>query len=132
MGIGASIRTIREQRGMTQADLARATAIEQSYLSRLETGSRDSRPNALVLARIAKALEISVDELFLETGIRRSKDRDAELRWKKLERVFQALPASRQVDLLALADALSKVPELPLVPKVIGDIEDTEDKEGPP
>jgi len=110
MGVGAVIRSYREQRGMTQADLAEKAHVDQSYLSRLETGSRDSRPNAEALAKIACVLDVTVDQLLLQGGLRPSQDREGELRWMRLERTFRALSPDRQAELLAIAEALRNLP----------------------
>jgi len=119
-GIGATVRSRREQAGLTQADLAGKAGVKQSYLSRLESGLRDSRPSAVVLGRIARALGITVDELLLEAGARPSQNRTEELRLKRLERAFVSLPVDRQVELLAIAETLAKLPGSTLAPRIIG------------
>jgi transcriptional regulator with XRE-family HTH domain len=119
-GIGAIVRSRRELAGLTQADLADKAGVKQSYLSRLEAGKRDSRPSAVVLGRIARALGVSVDELLLEAGARPSKNPTEELRLKRLERAFVSLPADRQVELLAIAETLAKLPGATLAPRIIG------------
>ena len=107
--IGSVIRNLREQRGLSQVELAEKARVGQSYLSRLESGSRGARADefAATLYRIATVLEVSTDELFLEAGIRPSQDREGDLRWREMERIFRTMPADRQNELLAIARTLA-------------------------
>ncbi len=57
------IRVWREYRGLTQQQVAEAAGISKSYLSQLETGQR--KGSAEVLARVAKALNVSLDDLVM-------------------------------------------------------------------
>lgn len=59
--MGPRLRTAREQRGATLTDVSRATGISLSTLSRIETGRR--KPTLEVLLRLAKAYDVSLDEL---------------------------------------------------------------------
>lgn len=59
--VGPKLRSLRKQRDITLADLARATGISQSTLSRLESGSR--RPNLDLLLPLARAYGVPLDEL---------------------------------------------------------------------
>jgi transcriptional regulator with XRE-family HTH domain len=56
------IRTLREERGMTQVVLARKAGITQPYLTQIELGARKN-PSLDVLKRLAKALGVPVTEL---------------------------------------------------------------------
>jgi transcriptional regulator with XRE-family HTH domain len=49
--LGRAIAGVREARGLTQAQLAEATAVNRSYLAALEAGS-----DALILERALRAL----------------------------------------------------------------------------
>lgn len=55
------IRVWREQRGMQISELAAAAGISSAYLSQIEGGKR--RGTVAVMAAIAKALGISLDDL---------------------------------------------------------------------
>jgi DNA-binding XRE family transcriptional regulator len=55
------IRVWRGYRGLTQQQVAEAAGISKSYLSQLESGQR--KGSAEVLARVAKALNVSLDDL---------------------------------------------------------------------
>jgi transcriptional regulator with XRE-family HTH domain len=59
--VGPRLRSLRQQRGTTLADLATATGISVSTLSRLESGQR--RPNLELLLPLAKAHGVPLDEL---------------------------------------------------------------------
>ena len=55
------IKVWREFRDLTQQQLAEAVGISKPYLSQIETGKR--RGTTEVITTIAKALDVSVDEL---------------------------------------------------------------------
>lgn len=55
------IRVWREYRGLTQQKLADAAGISKPYLSQIETGKRKGTTE--ILSAIAKALEVSLDEV---------------------------------------------------------------------
>jgi len=59
--MGPRLRAIRRQRGVTLAELAEATGISQSTLSRLESGRR--RPSLELLLPLARAHHVQIDEL---------------------------------------------------------------------
>ncbi|WP_411123787.1 helix-turn-helix domain-containing protein [Streptomyces sp. x-19] len=59
--MGPRLRAAREQRGATLSGVSRATGIALSTLSRIETGRR--KPTLEVLLRLAKAYDMSLDEL---------------------------------------------------------------------
>jgi transcriptional regulator with XRE-family HTH domain len=55
------IKTLREARGITQADLARKASVSAGYIARLETRRHD--PKLSTLVKLAKALNVTVGEL---------------------------------------------------------------------
>jgi DNA-binding XRE family transcriptional regulator len=55
------IKVWREYRGLTQQQLAGAAGISKPYLSQIETGKRNGTTE--ILSAIAKALEVSLDEI---------------------------------------------------------------------
>jgi len=55
------LKRLREQRGLTQEQLAKRAGVSHGYLARLELGMHD--PSLSTLARLAKALKVSVAEL---------------------------------------------------------------------
>ncbi len=60
-GVGPRLKRVRAQRGATLAELAEATGISKSTLSRLEAGQR--RPNLELLLPIAQAHQVPLDQL---------------------------------------------------------------------
>ena len=58
LSIGKIVRSLREQRGLTQEELSKATGLGQSYISRLEGQSRN-RADIRPLYRIARALNVT-------------------------------------------------------------------------
>jgi transcriptional regulator with XRE-family HTH domain len=59
--VGPRLRAIRQQRGATLSQLAAATGISVSTLSRLESGGR--RPTLELLLPLARAHQVPLDEL---------------------------------------------------------------------
>jgi DNA-binding XRE family transcriptional regulator len=55
------MRVWRDYRGMTQEQLAQAAGVRRAYITQLESGKR--RGSAEVLARIARALGVHIDDL---------------------------------------------------------------------
>ncbi|WP_234786463.1 helix-turn-helix domain-containing protein [Mycolicibacter sinensis] len=59
--IGANVRIYREERGLSQSDLATLGEVDRSYLSQLENGKRN--PSIGVLWKMAKVLRVTVSDL---------------------------------------------------------------------
>ncbi|MEU2337179.1 helix-turn-helix transcriptional regulator [Streptomyces sp. NPDC006654] len=59
--MGPRLRVVRERRGVTLADVSRATGISPSTLSRIETGQR--KPTLEVLLQLANEYGVALDEL---------------------------------------------------------------------
>lgn len=60
------IRVWREYRGLTQQQVADEAGISKPYLSQLESGQR--KGSAEVLAAVARALKVSLDDLVMSEG----------------------------------------------------------------
>lgn len=58
MNLGPAIRSIRKDKGFTQAELARGSGITQTYLSLLESGSKE--PSLTTLRAICKVLQMPI------------------------------------------------------------------------
>ncbi|OJF92433.1 helix-turn-helix domain-containing protein [Pararhizobium antarcticum] len=58
------IRTLRNYRGLTMSQLAKAAGISQPYLSEIEAGKKTGSVD--VLKRIAVALKVDLDDLVVE------------------------------------------------------------------
>ena len=59
--LGANIRRIRQEKGMTQGDLCRALELDRAYMSNVENGNKN--PTLATIEKIAKALGVSSSEL---------------------------------------------------------------------
>ena len=59
--VGPRLRALRQERGLTLAELSTATGISTSTLSRLESGGR--RPTLELLLPLARAHRVPLDEL---------------------------------------------------------------------
>lgn len=59
--LGQNIRKIRLAKGMTQGDLCRKLEVDRGYMSNVETGKKN--PTLATIERIAKALNVSIEEL---------------------------------------------------------------------
>jgi len=56
------VKKLREERGMTQAELAKKASVTEAYVSMIEAGKRKS-PSLPVLRRLARALGKTIAEL---------------------------------------------------------------------
>lgn len=59
--IGWNLRRLRRERALTQEDFATDSGFDRGYISGIERGVRN--PSALVLARLAAALDVDVEAL---------------------------------------------------------------------
>lgn len=59
--LGQNIKRIRLRRKMSQGDICRAISMDRSYMSAIEGGKVNV--TLVVLEKLAKALDVSVDEL---------------------------------------------------------------------
>ncbi|MDR2212114.1 MAG: helix-turn-helix domain-containing protein [Pseudomonadales bacterium] len=64
MNLGEKLRQLRQEKNLTQPELAETLGIEQSYLSKLENGK--SLPSADVLKRILDAFGLGLEQLIAE------------------------------------------------------------------
>ena len=62
--LGKNVHRLRQQRGMTQEELAFEAEIDLTYMGGIERGRRN--PSLLVMARIAKALSVPLPKLLSE------------------------------------------------------------------
>ena len=59
--VGRNLKRIRKERGMSQEELAFESGLHRTYISGIERGARN--PTVVILARLAKTLQVSVDQL---------------------------------------------------------------------
>ncbi len=65
--LGESIKKIRKKRNLTQDKLARLADIPYTSITKIETGVIKS-PSIQTVAKIAKALDVTLDELMREAN----------------------------------------------------------------
>lgn len=90
---GRTIERLRERRGMTREDLARASGVSYSYLSEVERGLK--RPSVDVLVKLATALELLPSELLRQIEEESARGRGL-LRRRVLEAPMQEHPGWRE------------------------------------
>lgn len=61
--LGENLRRFRQMREMSQVDFARTVKMDRSYLSQLENATARSYPKQDLLRRIAKTLNLEIEEL---------------------------------------------------------------------
>lgn len=61
---GKNVKRVRQQRKLTQEDVAFEAKIDLTYMGGIERGTRN--PSLLVMGRIAKALSIPLSKLLSE------------------------------------------------------------------
>jgi transcriptional regulator with XRE-family HTH domain len=66
MHVGEAIRTVRQERGWTQVQLAEASRLSPNYVARLERG--ELGPSFFVAQQIAEALEVAIEALLQPQG----------------------------------------------------------------
>src|SRR5947207_1238156 len=101
--IGARLKRLRLQRGLSQRDLS-SPGVSYAYISRIEAGART--PSVKALRKLAQKLQVSVE--FLETGrdIREVDDRELKLSDAELQlRLESDTGAAEQKLEEVLADA---------------------------
>jgi transcriptional regulator with XRE-family HTH domain len=62
--MGKNVRRLRQQKGLTQEELAFEAEIDLTYMGGIERGKRN--PSLLVMARIADALAVPLPRLFVD------------------------------------------------------------------
>lgn len=67
--LGATIATLRDERGWSRARLAAESDLSYAFVRQLETGERKT-PRAASLQKIAAALGVSIDDLYRGAPLR--------------------------------------------------------------
>jgi transcriptional regulator with XRE-family HTH domain len=106
--IGARVRSLRDERGLTQAKLAAALGLTQSNVSAMERGDRGLTIHQAV--KLAKILHVTVDELL--TGARPEQPANGRRRYdsrllRRLEKI-EMLPKRDRQALLKNLDMFLK------------------------
>jgi transcriptional regulator with XRE-family HTH domain len=99
--IGARLKQLRHNRGVTQVELAEKIGIHQSVLSECERG--EVRLHGALVVRLAKALKVSTDEILglQKVNEKRPKNRRFSRRLERIEKMSR----SKQRVILEMVDA---------------------------
>ena len=96
------LRRIRKDKKLTQSELARTIGVHYVQIGRYEL--RQSRPSAVMLIRLAAALDISIDHLVYGSS---REEYQANLEDKELLLLFREIKALSHHDKIALKKILS-------------------------
>ncbi|MCH7809742.1 MAG: helix-turn-helix transcriptional regulator [Chloroflexi bacterium] len=114
MKLGDRIRKLRDQRELTQGQLAQSSSVSQGYLSQLENGEVKN-PSAAVLLRVAQAVNVDPDDLFEAAGyptvrtLRATYERYESTIDDELLSYLASLPRDKQRRLLSLLQGIEQV-----------------------
>jgi transcriptional regulator with XRE-family HTH domain len=59
--VGRNVRRLRQERGLSQEQLAFEAGLDRTYVSGIERGVRN--PTVMILEKLAKALKVTPDAL---------------------------------------------------------------------
>lgn len=66
--MGFKLREVREEKGMSQEELEKASGISRQTISSIENGKSTSVMSGTLIA-LARALDTTVDEIFFDDGV---------------------------------------------------------------
>jgi transcriptional regulator with XRE-family HTH domain len=103
--LGRNVRYLREARGLTQSQIAKVAGLPRATWSHLETGA--ANPTLAVLSRVARALQVSLEELVARerADTRRYPAGSLPVKQRGLVRVHKLLPdplPSTEIDRLEI------------------------------
>ena len=101
--LGAHVSVLRKEQGMTQAELARALGVSQQTVFAYELGDR--RISVLMLIKLAKVFEVSIEALMGQIRPVRQKCRLSPAGIRHAER-FQQLSKTQQCFVKKIIDLL--------------------------
>jgi len=111
MALGKKIRELREQLGMSQAQLSTHGGLSQGYLSQLENDEVQN-PSAAVMFRLAQALHVDPRQLMQAAGYDQlpgAADEEYEVTVDpELLRFLARFPREQQTHLLKLLEGLDR------------------------
>lgn len=67
VALGGALKRLRLEKGISQEKLALLAEVDRSYVGRVERG--DNNAAILTLARLSRALDISIAKLMKEAGL---------------------------------------------------------------
>ncbi len=109
MALGKKIRALREEMGMSQAELASSAELSQGYLSQLEN-DEVQHPSAAVILRLSKSVHVDPHLLMKAAGYPEAEvsvDNDFDMSVDPdLLQFVSRLAAEHQISLLRLLEAM--------------------------
>ncbi len=75
--LGGRLKSLREDLGLTQAEVAAELGLSRGALAQIELGQR--APNSMQLARLGDIYDVDIGELLSDEGVRRQRDAVAAL-----------------------------------------------------
>ena len=117
MALGKKIRRLREELGMSQAQMASCAELSQGYLSQLEN-DEVRNPSAAVIFRLAKVVHVDPRLLMQAAGYQEVGSQDGGSEGfdvtvdPDLLRFLAGLPREQQSHLLRLLQAMEHRPEV--------------------
>jgi len=103
---GQRIRALREARGITQVELAKALGIDQSNVSAIERGIRGLTVHQVL--KLARELRVSTDEIL--SGATASDNGSSDRRFLRRVRKIDTLSKRQKDALLLTIDTFLKAP----------------------
>lgn len=121
MSFGQKFKQLREERGLTQTDVAKAIGVDKSYASSWENNrSKPSLDNAIALS---KFFQVSLDYLMFDNvpreGVEAINDIELYEYFRKAERLPEEMKQAVKlvVDAIMIKQKLKEMPELETSPK---------------
>jgi len=115
--IGQIIKRLRDHKNWSQGQLAYHAGLSKTTISVLEAGKRQN-PSAQTIAKIANALDASVDDILAEAGLLRSSGEIVVLypEVREIQRILDALPRPERIMaqwyVTGISDQLTRMLEL--------------------
>ena len=103
--VGQRLRLLRQDRGLSQVELALKLELSQSNLSAIERGARGVTVNQVV--RIARALGASTDEILLDREAPEAGNRPGKKLMRRLRRIEELSDGDQRIILQLLEGLLT-------------------------
>jgi len=130
MSIGSNLKRIRSMVGMSQSELARIADITSVYVCNIENDKHS--PSAEILAKIASALGVSIDDFFkdeLAYGNEEEKTEDYidRLNDKEVVELYEAMQKNDQLKIFYKRTQTLSPKDLRLVLKIVEEMDSEND-----
>ena len=102
MNVAENIKKIRMAKGLSQKEVTISSGLDTAQYSRIENGKTD--PSVTTLERIAKAMNISLAEIFSVTEEMREVNSYNQTIWEKINLV-ETLPEDERKTIYIMLDA---------------------------